>query len=238
MSSDQNNTENNTETVSNSDLKKILLAVKTTSEETNRRLDDHVKKNNERITKVEQQAKSSENKVNKLEKRFDELEKSTQSIFFMHEKTKQQQLQYNIAIMGVPLLIEEDLPLLLRDVCSTLGVDINEDDVVNVRRIPNSKSNIIIAKFSNMTIKGAIMVKKEEIDVHGSDLLDNVQPDSENNFRVYINHHLTPYYSQLLMFGRNAVKEKSIHSCWITANGLLVRFEEKDNPHVFTSIGA
>lgn len=53
--------------------------------------------------------------------------------------------------------------------------------------------------------------------------------DCEENQRdkpIYINNHVTPYFARLLAVGRQGVKSKSIHSCWIGATGCLVKKSE------------
>lgn len=51
-----------------------------------------------------------------------------------------------------------------------------------------------------------------------------------------MNNHVTPFFGKLLAEGRRAVKDRKIHSVWLTRNGCTMRFEENGNELVYHSV--
>lgn len=76
------------------------------------------------------------------------------------------------------------------------------------------KTSSIIVQLTNEAPKYAILEKKKH---KKSLLVEELQlGNGSSDAEVTINHHLTPYYSNLMYHGRQAIKSNAIHSCWYT----------------------
>lgn len=221
--------------VSNRDLMNYLVTLKESSEEASKQLDLYKESNDVRISKIERQTTTTNSKVNNFAKKFAKLEDTTRSLVFANEKDKQHRLKQNITLAGLPPSHDENLEVMFKDICNSFGVTIVDGDIVDIYRVYNSKNNSIVVKLSNMSIKSAIMDKKRDVNIFSNDVWPHVDNTDDNNFQVFINHHLTPYFGNLLMCGKREVKNGSIDSCWIGMNGLLVKFSENDRASTFAS---
>lgn len=224
--------------VSNEDLMAVLVSMKSNAAETNKKVDDYSKKNDAKVAKLEKQASSSSTKLNNLTKNMKDLQRSTQMMFESHEKFKQQQLLNNITISGIAPFADEDLFLIVLAIGEKLEVTITAEDIYSIYRIFGSKSNLIVVRFVDYGLKSALLSKRRQTDVYASDVFTDINPNADNNNMIYINHHLTPHFGKLLQHGKEEVKKKTIHSCWIGSSGLLIRPSENDNPRTFMTIEA
>lgn len=147
------------------------------------------------------------------------------------ELQKQILLRNNIAISGMPIEPNENLSDIVDWIFDGLGLPaLKEGELVRARRIPNSKTKLIIASFRDFELKSAVMQRKVTKRISLSDLFE--LRAGESNPPIFINNHLTPFYSNLSFHGRNAMANKQIHSFWISSRGFLVKLNEDSNPIV------
>lgn len=224
--------------VSNEDIMNKLVSIKTAADDTNKKLESYTKQTNEKIASIEDQAITTTERVDTLSQRVDSLLESNQLLHENHEKSKQRQLLNNITIMGIAPFNGEKLFDLVADIGNVLKLQIQPDDIEKLYRINGSKNHIIVVGFYDWNLKAAIIRNKRDVVIYESDVFADVSKDNEQNNQIYINHHLTPYFGNLLQFGKSEVKKETLHSCWINSKGLLVKLNEQDTPHVFSSIDA
>lgn len=224
--------------VSNEDIMNKLISIQTAADDTNQKLQSYTNRTNEKISAIENQAVSTTERVDTLSQQVDSLLVSNQLLHENQEKAKQRQLLNNITIMGIAPFCEESLFQLVVDIGNVLNVKIQSEDIEKLYRINGSKNHIIVVRFFDWNLKSAIMRNKRDVVIHECDVFSDVTKDSDQNNQIFINHHLTPYFGNLLQYGRNEVKKETLHSCWINSNGLLVKLNEHDTPHLFSSIDA
>lgn len=192
------------------------------------------------INKLAQQSKSKFDAID------DRLAKTTQDIKVLFSKVKameskpqlatvdaevqkQNQLKNNIAISNVMSEPNENLFDIIASILHSIGcANFTVDELVYAKRIPRSKSNLIIAKFRDEARKIEVMKKKADYSIMTADLFKLDEGDA--NQRIYINTHLTPFFSNLSYHGRMAIHKNQIHSCWVSSRGFLVRLDENSTP--------
>lgn len=151
------------------------------------------------------------------------------------ELHKQNQLRNNITISNVPVIANENLYDIIRSIMISTGIlNLKVDDLDTARRIPASKSSLIIAGFHDYSFKAEVMKRKSSKLLKVSDIFDVQNGDA--NPRIYINNHLTPFFSKLSFHGRQALYNRLIHSCWVSSNDFLVRLDEGSNPTVIHGV--
>lgn len=135
----------------------------------------------------------------------------------------QRKLRNNITITGLSQSDEEDLQLLVVDVCCALNVSIKISDIDAVYRVSSRSSNMIIVKFRNFETKMRLMKAKLIKKLYVNDIPLASTGTSDAVTQVYINSHVTPAVGQMLQRARTAVKTNLIASCWVTNNALMIK---------------
>lgn len=137
--------------------------------------------------------------------------------------TKQDALRKNICIFGIPFSANENLDEVIASIGSAVGFIINKNDVTNAHRA-GTNNVLIIATFTNFRKKLEFLsAKKSKRSIRTSELgLTADVPDQP----VYVNNHLTPYFSRIFNMGRKAVAEKVLAACWVSSNCICVRKTE------------
>lgn len=181
------------------------------------------------------QLATANNDIKTLFAKVKEIERKPHAPPTNIELHKQNKLRNNITISNVPLIPNENLYDIVRSILISIGIlNLKVDDLETASRIPGSKSCLIIAGFRDYALKADIMKKKTTKTLKVSDIIE--LQNGEANPRVYINNHLTPFFSKLSFHGRQALYNRLIHSCWVSSNGFLVRLNENSNPVVINCV--
>lgn len=146
-----------------------------------------------------------------------------------YELRKQERLRNNITIANFPILPNENYFDILNGVLRAIDCKpATVDEISDAKRVPNSKSNLIIVKFRDFERKLDIMKRKADSSIMLSNIL-KLEP-GDRNPRIYINTQLTPFYSRLSYLCRHAASNKRIHSGWLSSSGFLVRLQLGQEP--------
>lgn len=230
----------------NADINQLLLSIKS---------DTAATRNEIRSTRTElksdihQLSSHTEAKFNSIDKQMAKTTSDLKSLFtrmsniesgapspsINNELQKQLQLRNNISISGMPFDQKENVVDIVDWILDGLGLpELKAGELINARRISNSKSQLIIVSFRDFELKNAVMQLKAKKRISLSDIYE-LRPN-EANPHIYINNHLTPFYSNLSYHGRNAISNKLIHSCWVSSRGFLVKLDEDSKPSVIDSV--
>ncbi|XP_046684709.1 uncharacterized protein LOC124370467 [Homalodisca vitripennis] len=138
---------------------------------------------------------------------------------------KQYSRRDNIEISGLPKTAGEDERSILRDVGRAIGLEVNENTVVAVHRVPTysrTRAPPIVARFTTRDQRDAwIQAFKKKKTVMACDINDRFSAT-----RIYIGEHLTPDNKQLLRKLKDACKELNIKYVWCREGKLYVRRTE------------
>lgn len=146
------------------------------------------------------------------------------SAAYDRELTKQQALKNNISIFGCPKINGEVVVNTALAIFKAFGSEFSPTDFEAVYRTEGKKPSFssIIVKFVKFENKLAVLNSKEKKQLKICDVFDG----NKSNAQIYLNNHVTPYFGRLLAAGRQAMKDKLIHSCWIGATGCLIKLQE------------
>lgn len=179
-----------------------------------------------KIDEVKSTAEENTGKIRQLAKRLDKFETTANMSSYNNELQKQRQLKTNVCIMGIPPF-EKELPIdTAASVFKAIECDISSASIATAYRT-KGKASIIVVKLANYEDKIKILNAKASKIVRVSDIAD-CDASVASNF-VYVNNHVTPYFGKLLKEGRDAVKNKQIHSCWLSSSGCMLKLAE-DGP--------
>lgn len=147
------------------------------------------------------------------------------------EMLKQEQLKHNICVSGVPPTLVENSNTneLMTNIASKLGMRLNASQF---SLHPIAQNKFIIVRFYNMTHKiqllGKIRAKK-------SLMVEEVFAEMSSNSQIYLNDHLTTYFSKLYQTARNAKKEGKLASATSYGGKVRARKHLTDPPTIIAS---
>lgn len=141
----------------------------------------------------------------------------------MIELEKQNQLNNNLTIVGLPHLENDDVLKMFLKLCKHLKANVSENDIAYIYR-NGSINELVTVKFRNHSTK--VMVKKNSYHkpIWTSDLV-KLAP-GEEPAKIFINLHTTRYFGKMLNIAREARKSRSLFSYYLCNRGLIVRRTE------------
>ena len=152
----------------------------------------------------------------------------------------QQQYLYNdIIIANVPRKKEENLTEIVCSIGNKLGVDITERDIIHTSRIfTKNRLGIqpVLVQFSNFILKKLILQGKKDTKISSTEL------DFEEDYQIYIHHHLTHMNKILLSQAREFKKRHKFDFVWYSKGSIFLRKDSTSqiinikSPEVLTSL--
>lgn len=169
--------------------------------------------------KVETAAEMNTDNTNKIE----ELQSTV-------EMLKQDQLRNNICISGVPpdQIIDGNTSDIIIKIANVLGVKIMPNQFSSH---PVASKKFIIVNFYNYSHKQQMHI---HIRARKSLMVEEVFK-SKSNSQIYLNDHLTPYFTKIHLLARNAKKEGKLFTVSSYGGKIRVRKNQNDLPIVIES---
>lgn len=186
---------------------------------------------NKRFDDIEEKVSKNSSRVTELEIRLDEQEKRAAAARVDAELQKQKLLKNNVNIIGVPMRQNEDVKAIVLDIVKYLGHTLNVAEISAAYR--TFGKNIIIAKFTSYEKKIQIIHARATKMIKVSDIMGTCSSGGDDI--IFINNHTTPYYGRLLAMGRKLVKDKRIHSCWLSASGCKLKLVNEGKEQLFNT---
>lgn len=186
--------------------------------------DDKIKVISSAVDDVHSKVKSLEQKILQMEKRKPGLaQTSNNNDGISVELLKQFNLKNNVCIHGVPADANEDVHQIVKAIASLLSVEFGSGDILSAYRArPSNRSpGLIIVRLSSFEKKMQILTnkrKKKTLKVNELNL-NLTKPDN----KIYINSHLSPYFSSIHQKAKQACDEGKIKSCWIASNCVTIQ---------------
>lgn len=127
--------------------------------------------------------------------------------------------------MGIPQIDGENLTGIAIKLSVLIGRELAMTDMSGCYRVKSSNltSNIFVIKLNDFAVKHEILKSKADKVIRVKDVISTACHDSDKF--VYVNNHVTPFFGKLLATGRRAVKEKMIHSVWLSKDGCRFRLD-------------
>lgn len=178
---------------------------------------------NEKIEALTSRVDSTDTIVSQNTDRIEMLEANVECL-------KQEQLKNNLCISGVPpeLVSNNNSANAVTAIAKSLGIDITPQHFTSYTVASNK---FIIAHIFNIKYKQMMMNK---IRVKKSLMVEEVF-NHKSNSQIYLNDHLTPYFSSLFLMARNAKKEGKIASASSYGGKVRARKSASDAPITITT---
>lgn len=224
-------------TPSQSDMFKLLVDIKKSVDNLNKfenTVSNKIAIHDKDLKTVNIRVSTNTNDIASIKRRLDSMDSNhSAQLDLVHslELQKQAQLRNNISIMGISPDKDENLIEIVLSLCENIGVSCNSNYIASVKRINQSKSHIIVTKFSSPQIKDAIMKSSARKSIKVSDVFT----DGDDG-RIFINSQVTPHFSKILAYGRTLIRSESIAACYMTPVGVAIKFNIDANHILVKSI--
>lgn len=185
---------------------------------------------------MDRRVTSNTSSLNNVSTRIVHIESTLETNKHETELVKQSMISCNLSIMGVPPTSNEKLSEVATNICTFLGIELSNSDVLGSYRVNrgNSPADIFVVKLKDFSMKHRILKSKVNKVIRLSDIgLDVGQ--SRVDAQIYVNNHVTPFFGRLLAEGRKAVKDKKAHSVWLNRDGCRLRFDEAGRDFLYRS---
>lgn len=150
----------------------------------------------------------------------------------MTELQKQNQLDNNLSIVGLPLLRDDNVLEMFLAFCKKIKAKLSPNDVVDIYR-DGGINDAVIVKFTNYELKNMVRNYAQVRQVWTNELVE--LPAGEVATKVYTNLHTTRYYCKMLNIAREARKTDSLFSYYLCKRGLAVRRTEHSTERIVLS---
>lgn len=177
------------------------------------------KKQNDTVAKLEQQVKSREEEIVKLQRRM--------------RDTEQYARNRNVEISGVEVQKNEDLKKVMGKIAESINVPYSEQDIDVIHRLPSRRGDAppkIVAQFVSRTIRNRWLKQKN----HGGHLWSSaLVPNGTGQTRVYLNTHLTPEWQRLLWLAKQKGRPSGYMVIWFQDSKIIAKKSTADTRAVY-----
>lgn len=210
QNNNNNNAKSNMPEPTISDLFNLMRNTATKEDMTDikQHIDDYKNDTNVKIEAID-------TKVNAITAQSNDQSDKIDSLQANIEQLKQEQLKSNICVLGIPadLIKNDNTAELIIEIAKKLNIDINRN---NFSSFGVAHNKFVIVKFHWLHHKQSLVNK---IRAKKSLMVEEVFGGNSNS-QIYINDHLTPYFSRLYLIARRAKKREN----WRRPRHLAAKF--------------
>lgn len=134
----------------------------------------------------------------------------------------------NLEIHGFPVSKNENVFDILAATAESLGISDTKSMINAAHRLPskNKLSPPIIVSFTARTAKEKWLGEYKKYIKENKTLLTTHVNKNLKKAPIYFNHHLSPYYKNLLYESKKFVKENNFKYCWVANGKVYIRRQE------------
>lgn len=145
------------------------------------------------------------------------------------EMLKQEKIKNNIRITGLPKEWDGNAVSLVIKMCKLVGLKYSNDDF---HAYASSNGQFVIASFHNHAYKSKFLNKCK---LRKSIMVEEILRNFKSNSQLYVNDHLTPYFSNLFTIAWRAKKEGKLASASSVGGKVRVKKLPDDIPVLITN---
>lgn len=225
------------------DLMKLMKSVDAKVSTMDNKLSNHINIVSKEIARIDETVAthtaviaSNTGEIGELRNKIGNMETKSDALTYSHELNKQLNIRFNVTVTGVPYTAGENLTELALAVFDHIGASVTANDIASVYRL--KYGTMFVVKFKSFETKAAVMEAKSNVEILLSDIVGESAQTSNSieKKQIYINTHVIPYFGRILSHGRRAVKEKRLHSCWMTNNGVVAKLTNESKESTIQSI--
>lgn len=208
------------------DLFVLMKNIQSDTSATRTSLQQQIDYTHKRFDENEAAISSHSAEIKTINTKLDSCLSAVDMMSHREELFKQNQLANNLCVSGIPRL-QDDSEKALRKVfstfCSKLSINLQQQDIDTIYRVNNS-DDLIVVKFISFAAKLKVFRNRKKCKVMSNEVI------KINNgtlpVQLFINHHTTPFYGNLLKIGRMAQANNKLYSCRMSKHGLFAKRTE------------
>lgn len=162
-----------------------------------------------------------------VEKENEFLKKEIDCLTYKVNDIEQNDLKINVEIRGAPFLEDVSDDNILQAVAQEISCPIEKKDIEFCYRVGKKSDNNGIVKHSSIVVKFKDFEKKQEFKIAANKLKEKTKmvKIKNNNFKVFVNDHLTPLNKILLNEAKIFSKEKNFKFTWVKNCNIYIKKE-------------
>lgn len=143
---------------------------------------------------------------------------------------KQQNINNNILICGIPAQKNENLENIFKSITTSIEAPIQKEEITDIYRKKISSTNSsgmpapIVIKFNKIQSKKCFMTAKR-----GKRINTEIINTNMDKRPIYVNDHLTRHKQYLFKCTRDLKRSKKIESTWTTNGDIYVKKTSDSN---------
>lgn len=216
-------------------IKQILVEIKELKSET-RDIAKALDFVQNEVADINQQLKKQDNRITVMDQDLGENTKKVAELESKVHQLEQRSRINNVEINNIPEKKGENLLATVIKIGVKVGVKVVPEDVEVVHRVQRFNNNTavknIVCRFNSRQKKRELL---EAVKIRRSLETSDLDFDGPSS-KVYVNSHLSPFYKKLLMDAKKIAKEKNYKFVWSNDDGnIFVRQSEKSKvQQIFT----
>lgn len=208
-------------------IKQILVEIKELKSET-RDIAKALDFVQNEVADINQQLKKQDNRITVMDQDLGENTKKVAELESKVHQLEQRSRINNVEINNIPEKKGENLLATVIKIGVKVGVKVVPEDVEVVHRVQRFNNNTavknIVCRFNSRQKKRELL---EAVKIRRSLETSDLDFDGPSS-KVYVNSHLSPFYKKLLMDAKKIAKEKNYKFVWSNDDGnIFVRQSEK-----------
>lgn len=187
------------------------------------RINTYQQKTDKKIDEIQRQVETATDMGTENSNKIEELQSAVETL-------KQDQLRSNICISGVPAeqITDGNTSDIVMKIANALNVTLSKNQFTSH---PVASKKFIIVHFHNHSYKQQLLIR---VRAKKSLMVEEVF-NTKSNSQIYLNDHLTPYFTKLHLIARNARKEGKFASVSSYGGKIRVRKNPNDAPIIIVS---
>ncbi|XP_046677376.1 uncharacterized protein LOC124365440 [Homalodisca vitripennis] len=185
---------------------------------------EKIDKSNELMEELKLACNKQKKEMEEIKEENRVLKKSVATLEQRLRNMEQYSRQTNVEINGVPETNGEHMEELLKDVASSIGLELKKERVIAAHRVPTFSRNRtppIIVKFTTRQDRDDWLQAFKEVRPITADKINR----HFNKDKIFINEHLSPENKQLLGRVKEAARSKGYKYVWSREGKIFVRRE-------------
>jgi uncharacterized protein YoxC len=174
----------------------------------------------QKYDEVNEHVSQTTSRVDKLE---DSVNQLTQQVNFL----KQERLQQNLVITGIPKSNINDLIKYIICIATNVGVTISQSDITNAFMINTNNLSKHIVKFANAETRNNILRARRKRSIYTDEIGVSTCPRTQ----VFIQEDLT-IYTQKLFFNARKLKKEANFETIFTENGFVYAVKDANSGRI------
>ena len=199
----------------------------------------------EQVTKLDKKYKDATGSLEAKETNMADMADKTQETLYRIDCSLDETQQYLrrdcLEITGVPITSHDNPKLLVKEIGTLIGAEIDDSHIAAAHRLPDSKNvkNRLIVKFLQRDKREEVYKKRKHLVGKSVHQLPSIRAEigesvSRDN-KIYINESLTSYRKRLFGRIKDYKRKNNVKYLWTSNGKIMLKVNEASATEAFTT---